>query len=59
LGKYYYGDQIKEDEMGGPCSTIGRYEKCRHNLIGNLEGKGPLGKSMREREDKMNCILRK
>jgi hypothetical protein len=26
--KYYYGDQIKGDEMGGACSTYGRDEKC-------------------------------
>jgi hypothetical protein len=26
--KCYYGDQIKEDEMGGACSTHGRDEKC-------------------------------
>jgi hypothetical protein len=25
---YYYGDQIKEDEMGGACNTHGRDEKC-------------------------------
>jgi hypothetical protein len=25
--KYYYGDQIKEDEMGGPCSPHGRDDK--------------------------------
>jgi hypothetical protein len=25
--KYYKGDRIKEDEMGGACSTDGRDEK--------------------------------
>jgi hypothetical protein len=26
--KYYSGDQIKEDEMGGKCSMHMRVEKC-------------------------------
>jgi hypothetical protein len=26
--KYYYGAQIKEDEMGGACSKHGRDEEC-------------------------------
>jgi len=28
LMKYYYSDQIKEDEMGEACNTDGRDEKC-------------------------------
>jgi len=27
LTKYYYGDKIKEDDLGGPYSTQGRDEK--------------------------------
>jgi hypothetical protein len=27
LHKYYYGDQIEEDEMGGTCSTNGSAKK--------------------------------
>jgi len=26
--KYYYGDQIKEDEIGGECGTYRGDEKC-------------------------------
>jgi hypothetical protein len=26
--EYYLGDQIKEDEMGEACSTVGKDEKC-------------------------------
>jgi hypothetical protein len=26
--KYYWGDQIKKDEMAGACSMGGREEKC-------------------------------
>jgi len=28
LTKYYPGDQIKKNEMGGACSTYGRHKKC-------------------------------
>ena len=28
LAKYYLGDQIKEDEMGGACGMYGEEEKC-------------------------------
>jgi hypothetical protein len=28
LMKYYSGDQIKENETGGPCSTYGGEERC-------------------------------
>jgi len=30
--KYYSGDQVKEDEMGGACSTHGCDEKCIQNV---------------------------
>jgi len=26
--RYYKGDQIKQDEMGGACSMHGKDEKC-------------------------------
>jgi len=28
LTKYYSGDQIEKNEMGGACSTYGREESC-------------------------------
>jgi hypothetical protein len=28
LTKYYWGDQIKEDDLSRACSTHGRVEKC-------------------------------
>jgi len=37
--KYYYGDQIKEDEMCGKCRTNGRDEKCLKILVGKTEGR--------------------
>jgi len=30
--KYYYGDQIEEDETGRACSTYGRDDKCIKNV---------------------------
>jgi len=32
FNKYYYGDQIKEDEMGRACSLYGRDEKHIQNF---------------------------
>jgi hypothetical protein len=29
---YYKGDEIKEDEMGGTCSTDRKYGKCMQNF---------------------------
>jgi len=34
LTKYYSGDQIKKNEMGGTCSTHGRGERCIQGLSG-------------------------
>jgi hypothetical protein len=30
--KWFNGHQAKEDEMGGTCSTHGKYEKCVQNF---------------------------
>jgi hypothetical protein len=30
--KYYYGDNIKEDEVGDVCDTYGSDEKCIQNF---------------------------
>jgi hypothetical protein len=48
LSKYYSGDQIKEDEVGGSCSTHGIDGKCYNILIGrgNSEDLGVGGKIM-------------
>jgi hypothetical protein len=43
LHKYYSGDQIKEDKIGGRCSTHGRDEKY-NILVGKPEGKRLLGR---------------
>ena len=42
--KYYSGDQIKNNEMGGTCGTYGEQERCigYRVLVGKHEGKRPL-----------------
>jgi hypothetical protein len=42
---------VKEDEIGGVCSTHGTYENCILTLVGKPEGKKPLGRPRRRRED--------
>jgi hypothetical protein len=44
--------------MGGACGTHGRGEKRVQVLIGKLEGKRPLGRSRRRREDGIRMDLR-
>jgi len=43
--KYYSGDLIKEDDMGGSCSTHGRDEKCIRTLLCKPEYKRSLARS--------------
>jgi hypothetical protein len=35
--KYYWGDQIKDDNMGRECGMSGKDEKCIQKLVGKLE----------------------
>jgi hypothetical protein len=52
--KYYYGDQIKEDEMGVTCST--HMEKTRNSykmFVGKAEGKRPLVRRKCRWDDKI------
>jgi hypothetical protein len=37
--KYYSGNEISQDEMGGACSTRGREKNGYNNLAGNPEEK--------------------
>ena len=40
LTKFNSGDQIKKNEMGGPCSTYGRKDRCIQDFDGKSE-RGP------------------
>jgi hypothetical protein len=44
-------NKVKEDEMGGECSTHGRNEKWYTIFIRKLEGKRPLVRPRRRWED--------
>jgi hypothetical protein len=42
LAKYYLGDHIEKNEMGGPCSTYGGEKRCIQASVGKAEGKNHL-----------------
>jgi hypothetical protein len=45
LTKYYFDDIIKNDGLGGACSTHGSDQKFRQISALRFEGKIPLGKT--------------
>jgi hypothetical protein len=51
--KYYLGDQIKKNEMGGACNMyVGREMRRSYRiLVGKPEGTRPLGKPRRKWEE--------
>jgi hypothetical protein len=38
------GNQVADDEIGGPCSTNGEKRNVYRLLVGKPEGKRPLGR---------------
>jgi hypothetical protein len=44
---YYYDDQIKDDEMGWPCSMNGDIINAYKVLVGKTESKRPLERPRR------------
>jgi transposase len=49
---------MKEDEVGGTCGTHGGGERFYRVLVGRTEGKRPLGRPRRRREDNIKMDLR-
>jgi hypothetical protein len=47
LTKYYSGDHINNNEMGGACETMGDKRGAYGVLVGRPEGKRPLGRPRR------------
>ena len=43
--------------MGGTCGTYGRRERCAQGLVGNPEGKRPLGRPRSRWEDNIKMDL--
>jgi hypothetical protein len=60
IPKYYYADQIKENEVDGTCSTHGRGEErtVYKVLVGKQEGKRPLERPRRRWEDGIRIDVR-
>jgi hypothetical protein len=59
LTQYCSGDQIEKNEVGGACSTYGAEQRCIQGLGGGgaAEGKKPLGRPRRRREDNIKMDL--
>jgi hypothetical protein len=51
-------DQVKEDEMGRACSTNGEKRNAYRILVGNPEGKRPLGRPRHRWVDNIKMDLR-
>jgi hypothetical protein len=49
---------VKEDEMGRACSTNGEKRNAYSMLVGNPEGKRPLGRPRRRWVDNIKIDLR-
>ena len=54
LTKYYSGDQIETNEMGGACSTYGGEQGV---LVGKYEEKRPLGIPRRRWENNIKMDI--
>jgi hypothetical protein len=50
--------QVKEDEMGRACSTNVEKRNAYRILVGNSEGKRPLGRPRRRRVNDIKMYLR-
>jgi hypothetical protein len=56
LTKQYSGDQI-ENEIGGSCSNVVVRRSVYNILVGNNEGKRPLGRPRRRWENNIKMDL--
>jgi hypothetical protein len=50
--------RVKEDEMGSACSTNGEKRNAYRILMGNPEGKRPLGRPRRRWVDNIKILER-
>ena len=57
LTKYYLGNQIENNEMGGACSTYGEMRGVYRVLEGKQERKSPLGRPTHRWEDNIKTDL--
>jgi len=57
--KYCFGDKIEKNEMSGACSTYEERRAVYGVLVGNHEGKRPLGRPTRRWEDNIKMHIQK
>jgi hypothetical protein len=57
FGKCSPGDQIKKNEMGGACGTMGEGRGAYRILVGRPEGRRPLRRPRRRWEDNIKMDL--
>jgi hypothetical protein len=57
--KHYWDNQVKEDEMGGHVSCMGKMTNAYSILVRKPKGKIPLGRPRYRWEDNIRWILRK
>jgi hypothetical protein len=55
---YHEVHQVKQSGVGGTCGTHGRGGKSVQVLVGNSEGKRPLGRLRRRWQDGIRIALR-
>ena len=48
---------MEKNEIGGACSTYGEEQRVYRVLVGKPEGKRPLGRPKRRREDNIKIDL--
>jgi hypothetical protein len=53
ITKYYWGDQMKKNEVGGACSTCWEGRVAYRVLVGRPEGRRPLGRPRRRWDNKI------
>jgi hypothetical protein len=57
ITKYYSGDKIEKNEMGGACSTYWEKRGAYSILVGRPEGRRPLGRPRLRWEDNIKMGL--
>jgi hypothetical protein len=57
ITKYYSGNQIEKNEMGGACRTYGEKSGACRILVGRPEGRRPLGRPRHRWEDNIKMDL--
>jgi hypothetical protein len=58
LTKYFSGNRIKEDEIGGACSTYGEKINAYTALLGKSEGKRPIRRAADRLEDNIKMDVK-